>query len=95
MPEIGLVQLAKTALKVTQAVLPKHRTRFSKKQFTQPQLLALLCVASVTKPTHSEISNGFEKSQWNGFNLEIGFMITITPASSKIVCPSTTLFASM
>lgn len=44
MAEVGLVQLAKTALKVTRAVLPERRSRFSKKQFTQPQLLALLIV---------------------------------------------------
>jgi hypothetical protein len=32
------------ALQVAHAVLPPHRTRFSKPQFTQPQLLAILCL---------------------------------------------------
>ena len=54
MPEVGLVQLAKTALKVCRAVLPEHRTRFSKKQFTQPQLLALLCVMRFEDWTYRE-----------------------------------------
>lgn len=44
MPEIGLVRFAATALQVGQAVLPRYRTKFSKRQFTQPQLLAVLCL---------------------------------------------------
>jgi len=32
------------ALQVAHAVLPPYRTRFSKHQFTQPQLLAILCL---------------------------------------------------
>jgi hypothetical protein len=35
---------ARTALEVTTRVLPPYRTRFSKHQFTQPQLLAILCL---------------------------------------------------
>lgn len=54
MPEVGLVQLARTALKVAQAVLPKHRSRFSKKQFTQPQLLALHCIMRFEDWTYRE-----------------------------------------
>jgi hypothetical protein len=42
MAEIGLVHLARLALEVNEAVLPDHRTKFSKRQFTQPQLLAVL-----------------------------------------------------
>ena len=44
MPEIGLLPFARVALEVATAVLPTYRTRFSKHQFTQPQLLALLCL---------------------------------------------------
>ena len=54
MAEIGLVQLAKTALKVTKAVLPAQRSRFSKKQFNQPQLLALLCLMRFEDWTYRE-----------------------------------------
>jgi|SRR6516165_2857639 len=32
------------ALDVAQATVPRYRTRFSKHQFTQPQLLAILCL---------------------------------------------------
>ena len=44
MAEIGLVPFARLALDVATAVLPRYRTRFSKHQFTQPQLLAILCL---------------------------------------------------
>lgn len=54
MAEVGLVQLAKTALKITKTVLPAQRSRFSKKQFTQPQLLALLCVMRFEDWTYRE-----------------------------------------
>jgi hypothetical protein len=44
MAEIGLVRFARLALEVSQAVLPAQRTKFSKRQFSQPQLLAVLCL---------------------------------------------------
>jgi hypothetical protein len=44
MPEIGLLPLARVALDVAAAILPPYRSRFSKRQFTQPQLLAVLCL---------------------------------------------------
>jgi IS5 family transposase len=44
MAEIGLVRFARLALQVGQAVLPAQRTKFSKHLFTQPQLLAVLCL---------------------------------------------------
>jgi hypothetical protein len=44
MAEVGLLAFARTALEVGRAVLPPYRTRFSKHQFTQPQLLAVLCL---------------------------------------------------
>ena len=44
MPEIGLLPFARVALDVATAVLPTYRSRFSKHQFTQPQLLAILCL---------------------------------------------------
>jgi hypothetical protein len=44
MPEIGLLPLARVALQVATRVLPPYRSRFSKHQFTQPQLLAILCL---------------------------------------------------
>ena len=42
--EVGLLPFARIALQVSRAVLPRYRSRFSKRQFTQPQLLAILCL---------------------------------------------------
>src|SRR6201984_1523465 len=44
MAEVGLLPFARVALQVATQVLPRYRTRFSKHQFTQPQLLAVLCL---------------------------------------------------
>src|ERR1700723_1092468 len=44
MDEVGLLPFARIALHVCQAVLPRYRSRFSKHQFPQPQLLAILCL---------------------------------------------------
>jgi Transposase DDE domain/Transposase domain (DUF772) len=65
MAEIGLLQFARLALEVSEAVLPAQRTKFSKRQFTQPQLLAVLCLmryedwtfreAEVRLSEHSEL----------------------------------------
>jgi hypothetical protein len=44
MAEVGLLAFARTAWEVGRAVLPPYRTRFGKHQFTQPQLLAILCL---------------------------------------------------
>jgi hypothetical protein len=42
------------ALKVETAVLPRYRTRFSKHQFSQPQLLAILCLMRYEDRTFRE-----------------------------------------
>src|SRR5580704_5693039 len=44
MAEVGLLPFARVALQVARRVLPPYRSRFSKRQFTQPQLLAVLCL---------------------------------------------------
>jgi hypothetical protein len=44
MAEVGRLPFARIALQVSRAVLPRYRSRFSKHQFTQPQLLAVLCL---------------------------------------------------
>ena len=44
MAEVGLLPFARIALQGSRAVLPRFRSRFSKHQFTQPQLLAILCL---------------------------------------------------
>jgi len=44
MAEVGLITFARGALRIGQAVLPAYRGNFSKHQFAQPQLLAILCL---------------------------------------------------
>lgn len=44
MAEVGLLVFARTAWEVGRAVLPPYRTPFSKRQFTQSQLLGILCL---------------------------------------------------
>jgi hypothetical protein len=44
MAEVGLVTFAKVALRIGQVVLPAYRSKFSRHQFQQPQLLAILCL---------------------------------------------------
>jgi Transposase domain (DUF772) len=44
MAEVGLLPFTRIALQVAKAVLPRYRSRFSKHQFTQPQLLTILCL---------------------------------------------------
>jgi hypothetical protein len=44
MAEAGLLPFARIAVQVCRAVLPRYRSRFSKHQFTQPQLQAILCL---------------------------------------------------
>src|SRR3974377_2224516 len=44
MAEVGLLPFARIALQVAKAVLPRYRSRFSKHQFTHPQLRAILCL---------------------------------------------------
>lgn len=44
MAEIGLVEFAKCALVIAKRVMPSYRSKYSKHTFTQPQLLAILCL---------------------------------------------------
>ena len=54
MAEVGLLPFARVALPVATQVLPPYRTRFSKHQFTQPQLLAVLCLMRFEDGTFRE-----------------------------------------
>ena len=54
MAEIGLVPFARVALNVAQVTVPRYRTTFSKHQFTQPQLLAILCLMRYEDWTYRE-----------------------------------------
>ena len=44
MAEVGLVRFARVAREVAETVLPTYRSKYSKHLFTQPSLLAILCL---------------------------------------------------
>ena len=44
MVEVGFLLFARTSQQMATAVLPPNRSRFSKHQLTQPQLLDVLCL---------------------------------------------------
>ncbi len=44
MAEIGWVEFAKCALAIAKRVMPLYGSKYSKHTFTQPQLLAILCL---------------------------------------------------
>jgi IS5 family transposase len=44
MAEVGLVQFARVAREVAEAALPSYGSKYSKRRFTQPQLVAILCL---------------------------------------------------
>ncbi len=44
MAEVGVVRFAQVAHEVAEAVLPSYRSKYSKHLFTQPALLAILCL---------------------------------------------------
>src|SRR5229473_8085030 len=63
MAEVGLLAFARTAWEVGRAVLPLYRTRFSKHQFTQPQLLAILCLMRYEDWTFREAETRLREHQ--------------------------------
>ena len=63
MPEVGLLPIARVALQVATQVLPLYRTRFSKHQFTQPQLLAVLCLMRYEDWTFREAETRLREHQ--------------------------------
>ncbi len=70
MNEIGLVPFARVALAVCREVVPPYSHRFSPRRFTQPQLLAILCLmryedwtfraAEVRLAEHGELRRALE-----------------------------------
>ena len=55
MVEVGLVRFAGVALEVAGAAIPRYRSKFSKHIFTQPQLLATLCLMRYEDWTFREV----------------------------------------
>src|ERR687885_2170021 len=57
MAEVGLVQFAQVAREVAEAAVPSYRSKYSKRRFTQPQLLAILCLMRYEDWTFREAEN--------------------------------------
>jgi IS5 family transposase len=89
MAEIGLVRFARLALEVSQAVLPAQRTKFSKRLFTQPQLLAVLCLmryedwtfreAEVRLSEHSELRSALQLKSVPDYTTLYRFLVRLDP----------------
>src|SRR5690242_15807019 len=100
MAEVGLLPFARVALQVATQVLPPYRTRFSKHQFTQPQLLAILCLmryedwtlreAEVRLGEHSELRHALGLTSVPDFTTLYRFLQrldeTIDQAVGETVC---------
>ncbi len=54
MAEIGVVRFAQVAREIAEAALPRYRSPFSKHTFTQPTLLAILCLMRYEDWTYRE-----------------------------------------
>lgn len=54
MAEVGLVRFAQVAREVAETVLPSYRSKYSKHLFTQPSLLAILCLMRYEDWTYRE-----------------------------------------
>jgi hypothetical protein len=63
MAEVGLLPFARVALEVATQVLPPYRTRYSKHQFTQPQLLAVLLLMRYEDWTFREAETRLREHQ--------------------------------
>jgi hypothetical protein len=87
--EIGLVRFARLALKVSRGVLPLQHTKFSKRQFTHPQLLVVLCLmryrdwtlreAEVRLGEHAELRSGQDLNSVPDFTALYCFLARIDP----------------
>lgn len=84
MAEIGLVEFAKCALGIAKRVMPSYRSKYSKHTFTQPQLLAILCLmryedwtfreTEVRLQEHSELRMALDLKQTPDYTTFYRFM---------------------
>jgi hypothetical protein len=89
MAEVGLVRFGRLALEVSQAVLPAQRTKFSKRQFTQPQLLVVLCLmhyedwtireAEVRLSEHTELRSALRLNSVPDYTTLYRFLARLDP----------------
>src|SRR6202162_784063 len=88
MAEVGLLPFARIAVQVCRAVLPRYRSRFSKHQFTQPQLLAILFMMRYEDWTfrQAEVRLGEYRELRQGLGLK--FMTRTSPRPQKLRVPA-------
>jgi IS5 family transposase len=87
MNEIGLVPFARVALAVCREVVPPYSHRFSPRRFTQPQLLAILCLmryedwtfraAEVRLAEHGELRRALELQAVPDYSTLFRFMLRL------------------
>ena len=69
MSEFGPVPFARVALEVSQEVVPVYSHRFSPQRFTQPRLLAILCLMRYEdwtfRAAEFRLAEHAELSRWN------------------------------
>lgn len=87
MSEVGLVPFARLALEVSREVVPAYSHPFSPQRFTQPQLLAILCLmryedwtfraAEVRLAEHTELRRALELQTVPDYSTLFRFMLRI------------------
>jgi hypothetical protein len=87
MSEVGLVPFARVALEVSREVVPPYGHRFSPQRFTQPQLLAILCLmryedwtfraAEVRLAEHGELRRALELQAVPDYSTLFRFMLRV------------------
>src|SRR5213594_3441009 len=92
MNEVGLVPFARVALQVGREVLPPYSHRFSPRRFSQPQLLAALCLmryedwtfraAEVRLLEHEELRRALELQAVPDYSTLFRFML---PVEEKMI----------
>jgi Transposase DDE domain/Transposase domain (DUF772) len=94
MAEIGLVHFANCALVIATKVLPLYRSKYSKHTFSQPQLLAILCLmryedwtfreTEVRLQEHVELRNALGLKQTPDYTTFYRFMRRLDPERIQI-----------
>jgi IS5 family transposase len=87
MSEVGLVPFARVALEVSREVVSAYSHRFSPQRFTQPQLLAILCLmryedwtfraAEVRLAEHGELRRALELEAVPDYSTLFRFMLRL------------------
>src|SRR5881396_3350091 len=87
MSEVGLVPFARVALEVSREVVPAYSHRVSPQRFTQPQLLAILCLmryedwtfraAEVRLAEHAELRRALELRSVPDYSTLFRFMLRV------------------